>query len=143
MEVVVASTETVTTMDPAEGLKEQASTMEAVVIINTAVEILVSLIKAEMKVKINTRVSLNISRIWWKLLDLCRFYIIFILSLGYNNDYKPSFNNGRGGFQKRNDFRNDRNGDQQSGGGFFRAKPEYQQSDDFGGNRGGYRSVSS
>lgn len=64
---------------------------------------------------------------------------------GYNNDYKPSFN-GRGGYNnKRNDFRNDRNGDQQqsgSGGGFYRAKPEYQQNDDFGGNRGGYRSVS-
>lgn len=61
---------------------------------------------------------------------------------GYN-DYKPSFN-GRGGYNKRNDFRNDRNGDQQqSGGGFYRAKPEYQQDDDFGGNRGGYRNVNS
>lgn len=65
---------------------------------------------------------------------------------GYNNDYKPSFNNGRGGgFNKpRNDFRNDRNGDQNSGG-FYRAKPDYQNDrneDDFGGNRGGYRSVS-
>ncbi|CRK97438.1 CLUMA_CG010827, isoform A [Clunio marinus] len=58
---------------------------------------------------------------------------------GYNNDFKPSFN-GRGGFHKRNDFRNDRNNDQQSGG-FYRAKPDYQQNDDFGGNRGGgYRS---
>lgn len=61
--------------------------------------------------------------------------------LGYNNDFKPPFNNGRGGFNKRNDFRSDRNGDQQSGGGFYRAKPDYQQNDDFG-NRGGYRSVS-
>lgn len=29
-------------------------------------------------------------------------------------------------------------------GGFYRNKPDYQQqNDDFGGNRGGYRSVSS
>lgn len=63
-----------------------------------------------------------------------------IIISGFNNDYKPSFN-GRGGFQKRNDFRNDRNGDQQQSGGFYRAKPDYQPNDDFGGNRGGYRSV--
>jgi hypothetical protein len=56
--------------------------------------------------------------------------------LGYNNDYKPSFNGGRGGFHKRNDFRNG-NGDQASSGGFYRAN----NNDDFG-NRGGYRSVS-
>lgn len=64
--------------------------------------------------------------------------------LGYN-DFKPSYNNGRGGFNKRNDFRNDRNGDDrnmQSGGGFYRAKPDYQQNDDFGNRGGGYRSVS-
>lgn len=64
--------------------------------------------------------------------------------LGYNNDYKPSYNNGRGGFHKRNDYRNDRNGDDrnmQSGGGFYRAKPDY-QNDDYGNRGGGYRSVS-
>jgi hypothetical protein len=70
------------------------------------------------------------------------FNLIYVFPnyTGYNNDFK-SFNNGRGGFHKRNDFRNNdrgNNGDQPSG--FYRQK-DYQQNDDFG-NRGGYRSVS-
>lgn len=76
-------------------------------------------------------------------LSLDYFLVMIFLNflfLGYNNDYKPSFNGGgRGGYQKRNDFRN--NGDQpreprDQSGGFYRAN-----NDDFG-NRGGYRSVS-
>lgn len=60
--------------------------------------------------------------------------------LGYNNDFKPSFNGGggRGGYNKRNDFRNG-SGDSQSSGGFYRAN---ERSDDYGSSRGGYRSVS-
>lgn len=105
-------------MDRPAGLSVAASTMEAAATTNTE-EVA---IQVELKLRLY-EANLN------------------SLLAGYNNDYKPSFN-GRGGFQKRNDFRNDRNGDQQSGGGFYRAKPDYQQNDDFGGNRGGYRSVS-
>jgi hypothetical protein len=63
------------------------------------------------------------------------FLIDSKIFLGYNNDFKPSFN-GRGGYNKRNDFNRNGSGDSQSSGGFYRAN-----NDDFG-NRGGYRSVS-
>lgn len=70
--------------------------------------------------------------------------------LGYNDGgYKP-FNNGggRGGYQKRNDFRNngDNGGGGGNGGGFqhrgskdYGSDKDYDNGRDFGGNRGGYR----
>lgn len=65
-----------------------------------------------------------------------------MLYVGYNNDFKSSSFNGRGGFQKRNDFRsNDRNVDQPQSGGFYRNKPDY-ENEEFGGMRNsGYRPV--